>query len=208
LSAPSRSRFCGGNESTQQLNRDREGADKRRISRHPGHYYSVATYLITFTCYGTYIPGQQGAIDRECNLLGARMPELRPRLRQSLDLSLKQAPFEINSSQRTIALKAIVDVCTHKRWLLHAVHIRSNHVHIVIDADVAPELAMTAFKAYASRALNAAYPVHRERIRWARHGSTRYLWSRESIDNAVAYVLDKQGDRMAFYEGPVRPSAP
>jgi hypothetical protein len=29
----------------------------------------MAAHLITFTCYGSYIPGQQGAIDRDHNAL-------------------------------------------------------------------------------------------------------------------------------------------
>lgn len=63
---------------------------------------------------------------------------------------------------------------------------------------------MTALKAYASRGLSDAGPGTPDRMRWSRHGSTRYLWSKESIDRAVGYVLDGQGDRMEWYEAPVR----
>jgi hypothetical protein len=34
-------------------------------------------------------------------------------------------------------------------------------------------------------------------LRWARHGSTRYLWSSDKGDAAVRYVLEKQGEPMA-----------
>jgi REP element-mobilizing transposase RayT len=168
----------------------------------------VATYLITFTSYGSHIPGQEGAIDRNHNRFGARVPEPRPKLRQYVDRSLKQASYEMEVEQRAITLKAIQEVCAHKGWFLHAVHVRSNHVHVVVGTDVAPELAMTAFKAYASRALNTNAPAHRARLRWTRHGSTLYLWSKDRIDDAVTYVLDGQGERMAWYEAPFRLSAP
>jgi REP element-mobilizing transposase RayT len=116
-----------------------------------------------------------------------------------MEALLKQKPFELDADQRTITLRAILEVSRYKRWRLLAAQVRSNHVHIVIDADVAPEFVMNAFKAYASRALNLACPGEKGRIRWARHGSTRHLWSGERIDAAVRYVLEKQGEAMACY---------
>ncbi len=160
----------------------------------------MPAYLLTFTCYGTHIPGHQGTIDRNHNLHGARIPDPNPKLRQYVDANLKQSPHDMDPAQRTVTLNAIVEVCHRKDWHLLAAQVRSTHVHVVVDADVAPEIVMTIFKSYASRALNARQPGQRNRIRWARHGSTRYLWSKESIDAAVVYVLDKQGERMAWYE--------
>jgi REP element-mobilizing transposase RayT len=164
----------------------------------------MAAYLITFTCYGSYIPGQQGAIDREHNVPGSRLPSPRPKLRQHVDASLKQAPFEMDHGQRAIVLKAIGEVCRYRRWHLLAAHVRSNHVHSVVEAGVAPEAVMNAFKSYASRALNLHAPGDHGRLRWARHGSTRYLWSAERVAAAVRYVLDQQGDSMAWYQASER----
>jgi REP element-mobilizing transposase RayT len=155
----------------------------------------MAAYLITFTCYGSYIPGQQGAIDRDHNVPGSRLPGPRPKLRQHVDASLKQESYEMDQGQRAIVLKAIGEVCRYKCWRLLAAHVRSNHVHTVVDAEVAPEAVMNAFKSYASRALNLHAPGHYGRIRWARHGSTRHLWSPARVAAAVRYVLDEQGSR-------------
>jgi hypothetical protein len=145
----------------------------------------MAAYLITFTGYGSYIPGQQGAIDRDHNVAGSRLPGPRPKLRQHVDASLKQAPYEMDQGQRAIVLQAIGEVCRYKGWRLLAAHVRSSHVHTVVDADVAPEAVMNAFKSYASR-------------------STRYLWSSARVAAAVRYVLDKQGEPMACYQAPER----
>jgi hypothetical protein len=38
------------------------------------------------------------------------------------------------------------------------------------------------------------------RRRWARHGSTRYLWTSESVSAAMDYVVRQQGDAMAVFE--------
>ena len=65
------------------------------------------------------------------------------------------------------------------------------------SGDIVPEVAMQAFKAYASRFL-----AERETEifkRWTRHGSTRYLWKKEDVAGAVRYVIDGQGDPMAVF---------
>jgi REP element-mobilizing transposase RayT len=160
---------------------------------------SIPTYLITFPCYGSHLPGQAGAIDRNHNVPGTRLPDPRPKLRQSAEASLRQAPFRMGADQRAVTLDAICGVCHTKNWLLLAAQVRSNHVHTVVDADQTPELIMNTFKSYASRALNSLKPSERGRLRWARHGSTRCLWSPEIVDAAMSYVLDKQGEPMACH---------
>jgi hypothetical protein len=65
----------------------------------------MPAYLITFTCYGSYIPGQQGAIDRDHNVPGSRLPAPRPKLRQHVDASLKQAPYVASVRSLTVAVR-------------------------------------------------------------------------------------------------------
>ena len=60
------------------------------------------------------------------------------------------------------------------KWLL-AAHVRSNHVHTVVDAEIPLERIMSDFKAYAGRRLNRLRLDELNRKRWARHGSTRRL---------------------------------
>jgi hypothetical protein len=42
-----------------------------------------------------------------------------------------------------------------------------------------------------------------DRKRWARHGSTRFLWNAEHVSAAIQYVIDEQGDAMSVFESPV-----
>ena len=74
---------------------------------------------------------------------------------------------------------------------------RSNHVHVVVSAELKPEKIMGTLKSCASRALNDAFGNRRKR--WSRHGSTRWLWEREHVTAAVAYVLQQQGRPMEVY---------
>ncbi len=38
---------------------------------------------------------------------------------------------------------------------------------------------------------------------WTRGGSTKYLWREEDVDSAIEYVVERQGEKMAVYDGRV-----
>ncbi len=78
-------------------------------------------------------------------------------------------------------------------------HVRSTHVHVIVSADDKPERVMKDFKIYASRALNKAGFDTKDRKRWARHGSTKYLWKEKELESVIDYVLHEQGKPMEVY---------
>ena len=80
-----------------------------------------------------------------------------------------------------------------------AAHVRSNHVHMVVEAETRPEKMMNEFKSYASRELNQLTSERPDRRRWARHASTRWLWKDEDVRQALQYVVDAQGEPMALF---------
>jgi REP element-mobilizing transposase RayT len=71
-------------------------------------------------------------------------------------------------------------------------NVRTNHVHVVVEAPVEPEEAMRVLKARATRALREAGHFDPSREIWTRHGSTRYLWDERAVSVAVDYVLNRQ----------------
>ena len=108
----------------------------------------------------------------------------------------------LNTPQRRTVLRSIRQHTAYRGWTLHAAHVRTNHVHLVVESEEEPETVLAQVKAYATRALNELGP-RRER-RWAHHGSTRYLWNPHEVDAAVQYVLEQQGVPMAVYLNPNR----
>jgi REP element-mobilizing transposase RayT len=110
-----------------------------------------------------------------------------------------QLPYELGVVRRGLVLASIRERCADREWHLPAAHVRSSHVHIVVAAKVRPERVMNDLKSYASRCLNGAGVDEAGRKRWTRHGSTRWLWDRESIAAAIKYVVEDQGDPMAVY---------
>lgn len=108
-----------------------------------------------------------------------------------------QEPYELDRPRRELVLMSLRETCVCRNWKLLAAHVRSNQVHVVVDAADRPEKVLNAFKAYASRKLNEAALDSADRRRWSRHGSTRYLWKREQVEAAIVYAVDAQGESMA-----------
>jgi hypothetical protein len=73
-------------------------------------------------------------------------------------------------------------------------------VHTVVEAEAQPERVMSDLKAYACRPLNRMSLDQPNRKRWARHGSTRWLWKLRHISAAIQFVpAAEQGDAMSTF---------
>jgi REP element-mobilizing transposase RayT len=159
-------------------------------------------YFITFSCYGNHLHGDDGgSVDPRHNLPGSRMLEAHPQRAKTERRLMDQAPYFLDRASRETVLGALVQVCVHRRWNLLAAHIRTNHVHVIVEAGDRPEKVMNDFKSYTSRNLNRLKSDESDRKRWARHGSTRWLWTDEDVQEAIRYVIEEQGDPMAVFEG-------
>jgi REP element-mobilizing transposase RayT len=159
------------------------------------------TYLITFACYGCHLRGHEsGSVDRGHNMLGSRLLEADPTRVSAERERMDQSPYSLDGARREAVLASLQERCSHHSWILLAAHVRSNHVHVVLEADTRPERVMNDLKSYASRQLNCLGLDERARRRWARHGSTRWLWRREDVSAAIRYVIEEQGDPMAAFE--------
>ncbi len=112
---------------------------------------------------------------------------------------MKQAAYELDGERRGVVLQTLRQVSRQRGWNLLAAHVRSNHVHAIVEAEVRPEKVMNDFKAYTSRALNARPGEERGCKRWARHGSTRWLWKDQDVREAIRYVVEEQGAPMAVF---------
>jgi REP element-mobilizing transposase RayT len=101
-------------------------------------------------------------------------------------------PMLLSTDARLVVHRAIVEVCEHRVWKPLALNVRTNHVHVVLAAGAAPERAMGTFKAWSTRRLREEGFAGPDARVWSRHGSTRYLWSEETVRRAVSYVVDWQ----------------
>ena len=128
-------------------------------------------YLITFACYGGRLHGdEQGSVDRRHNLVGSRLLNPDPDRVAAERRSMLQEPYTLDQTARAVVLAALRQHCTYRGWNLLAAHVRSNHVHAIVEAEIRPERMLSEFKSYASRELNRLGNDGPDRKRWARHG--------------------------------------
>jgi hypothetical protein len=154
---------------------------------------SSHTYLLTFRCYGTWLPGdRRGWVER---LPGGHARQRPPErlLHAWIAHRLKHAPFVLDAQARAVVDAALRDQCAHAAWTLHAVHVRTNHVHVVLSGGAPPERMTTQLKAWATRRLREAGLIHTGCQPWAQHGSIQPLQSVEAVERACWYVVEGQG---------------
>jgi Transposase IS200 like len=109
-------------------------------------------FLITFRCYGTWLHGDpRGSINRFRNKY--KTDRLPPE-QKWLDINkqrMKREVVTLNAEQRNAVEKAIIETCDMRQWNLHAVNVRTNHVHAVVAIGTnKPEIALNALKANAT----------------------------------------------------------
>src|SRR5260370_39462075 len=138
--------------------------------------------FITFSCYGGHLHGHESvSVDLDHNLPGSRLLEAHQQRAAAERQLMDQPPYSLDPTCRGIVLEALGQVCLHRGWRLLAAHVRTTHVHVIVETDIRPERIMGDFKSYSSRSLNSLRSDQSDRKRWARHGSTRWLWTDKDV---------------------------
>jgi REP element-mobilizing transposase RayT len=148
-------------------------------------------YFLTWVTYGTWLPGDsRGWVEyRHGWQLPDLIRELEARARMTEDACL------LTPGQRRSVERQVAETCEHRGWMLHAVNCRSNHVYVVVSANVDnPKKVRTDLKAWATRALKKSSGQERENW-WAERGSIRFLNNEESLQAAILYVRDAQDQK-------------
>jgi len=153
------------------------------------------TYFITFHTYGTWLHGHdEGSVDDEHNQFDTpRLPPSPPRMSNEQAL-MKNRAIKLNAEHRFVVDATIREVCNYRNWKLHALSVRSTHVHVVVSAKHTPERVMNDLKAYCTRRMREARILDAATEPWSHHGSTRYVDTDNSFARAKAYVNDEQGE--------------
>jgi REP element-mobilizing transposase RayT len=101
---------------------------------------------------------------------------------------------QLDESQRWVVDRTVRDVCEHRRRKLHAVHVRTTHVHVLVTAPDPADKVLVDLKAWATRRMREAGVLGAETRAWSHHGSTKYINTAESLEGAIRYVLHEQGE--------------
>jgi REP element-mobilizing transposase RayT len=144
-------------------------------------------FFVTWTTYASWLPGdQRGWYARAGVYHGARGS-----LAKTMTQRLRHAPVVLSLSQRLVVQRAVSEHCRFRDWRLLASSCRTNHVHVVVAAgDRKPERIRGELKSWTSRQLSQL--TGEKRPWWTRGGSDRHVYTSESLDRVVTYVLECQ----------------
>ena len=157
------------------------------------HLGGPLAYFITFHTYGTWLhASDKGSVDQERNQFGAPLIPPNAEFERRRRESMRQAEMVFGDDERTAMDATIREVCTHRGWRIHTINVRTNHVHVVVAGSDTPEKMLGDFKRYGTRRLRKNGLVAQDRLVWAEHGSTRYLWDDKDVYEACNYVANCQ----------------
>jgi len=148
-------------------------------------------YFLTWTTYGTWLPGDERGWVKVGE--GFQLPDFK--VEHEARRKLNESPCILDNSRREIVEATIRKHCEIRKWELHALACRTNHVHVVVSAPVGPDVVMEQLKAWGTRRLNEEQVRRGEPTRedwWTEKGSKRFLNDEASLEAAVVYVTEGQ----------------
>jgi REP element-mobilizing transposase RayT len=151
-------------------------------------------YFLTWTTYGTWLPGDtRGWV--ESGQFGIKPPD--PWRRCEAQEAMTEDELTLTPPQRVVVEETIRAHCALRGWAVHAVNVRTNHVHVIVTADATPETVMSQFKAWCSRRLSEQAGLrgrakNGQKRWWTEHGSTKWVNDEEYFRNAIRYVNERQ----------------
>jgi|SRR5579884_1879783 len=153
-------------------------------------------FLLTWTTYGSWLHGdERGWV--QSGQAGIQAPDLDRQ--DNARVRMMEQAVTLNDAQRLMVERTIREVCQFRKWTIHAINVRSNHVHVVLSAEHLPEQVLSQLKAWCSRRLSEQIGLTVEtdsrngRKRWwTEHGSTKWINDDNYLQNAIRYVNERQ----------------
>ena len=150
-------------------------------------------YFLTWTTYGTRLRGDSsGSTDHAREGHAPTKYAAFPSMQQHDSGLLRHPPVVLSEHARRVVEQAIHERAAFKRWELLAIAVRSNHIHLLIRAESPPEMVMNGCKSWATRALRDAGLLQGVEKVWTRHGSTRWINDKASLEAAWRYITEGQ----------------
>ena len=159
--------------------------------------------LITWTCYGTWLPGDSrgyvsntplpgGGVERKQNISGT---EYRTDVGIARQLARRKQSHEtvvLTAREARCAAESLVAAANERAWRLVRAAVMHNHVHVLAIAvpDDGPAVRrVLKGNSQAALSMLAGHP----RRWWTAGGSDRYLRGESAIEAAARYVADQHG---------------
>ncbi len=157
-------------------------------------YTRPLAYFLTWHTYGTWLHGRQkGSVDRLHNDYGTPLVKPSPLREKRARERMAHEPVVFTKRARAMVEAVIHEHCAIRKWHIHALAVRTNHVHLVVNAgETMPETVVTQLKQWGTRRLREKGVLDAARPVWSRHASTRQLFKDRELHQAVRYTLEGQ----------------
>jgi REP element-mobilizing transposase RayT len=157
--------------------------------------------LITWTCYGTWLPGdRRGYVsnirhpnrkaERKHNVPGTAFTEDHARTRELATAAQKYATAELDNQLAFVAAQSLIEASIDRQWHITRAALMWNHVHVIVTncPDNGPEVRRI-LKGVSQNALSKSCGSARRW--WTAGGRDRYKHGEHAILAAVNYVANQ-----------------
>ena len=138
-------------------------------------------YMVTWTTYGTWLQGDERGYVKDGKIL-EKNDELNL-INQKLQ---KYPAFKLNSEQKQIVKKAVLEEAQRINHKIFAIAVYSNHLHIV--AGVSEESIEQTVHRYKYSATLALRKFGKEKRIWSKGFDKRFCFTNEELERKIKYV--------------------
>ncbi|KAA1259280.1 hypothetical protein LF1_18100 [Rubripirellula obstinata] len=149
-------------------------------------------YFITWTVYGTFLPGDPRWWRHKKQGPSAPARGLEQWSKKRLLHPIKL----LSPDDRIVCESAIDEICVFRKWKLWARSARTNHVHVLVTASAKkPKLVRDQIKAKCTLEIRNANSGFVDRPIWTTGGDIEFIDTEDEIRECETYINDAQ-DRM------------
>lgn len=146
-------------------------------------------YFITWTTYGTWLPGDRRGWRKTGE--GAKTPQ--PLLEDWCRDRMLGDHIVLNKLQREKVEAVCREHAAIRQWAILAINARSNHVHVVVSAcSHTAQVVRDQFKANATRVLRQGPDAICADKVWTRGGDCELIDNDDDLQQVIEYVVDGQ----------------
>ncbi len=146
-------------------------------------------YFITMGFYGHWLPGR-----------AAKAGEIgEPKLQEWVKQQMTQSAVLLETKEeREIVLHECVKTAAILHVKLGAVHVRTNHMHLVCGLEIEANHLMQSVKRSAGMRLRQHWNMPGVKV-WAAGANCRTIFGERGWNAAIDYVVEQQGEKMAVW---------
>ena len=169
---------------------------------------SFGATLLTWTCYGTWLPGEaRGSVSRAPRASGRQELRNFPGEPYDGDDAARQVnaqermdgqPVSLDEAQGRFLLSCVADTAERHGIELLAIAIMSNHVHVLCQGEQHGQELLQLFKGNASRRLGQRFQLPNAPRWWTKSGSRRRIKKGSDLTAAIEYVRDQENPLFAW----------